>query len=122
MNTKEKVQRLLFEKADALVTQSSSKMANLIDPSFVYINSYGKQSNKSEYIEQCCSSGKLKFKSQKIENLEVLDFGSFAVATMILQDEFEYLGEPYKGSFRSMCVFRKDGTNWRWAAGQTNEA
>lgn len=122
MSTKEQIQSLVFEKADALVKQSTSKLANLIDPSFIYVNSHGKKSNKSEYIEQCCSSGKLKFKSQKIENLDVQDFGTFAVATMILHDEFEYSGELHKGSFRSMCIFKKDGSNWLWSAGQTSEA
>jgi hypothetical protein len=120
MNTVEEISLLLSRKARALVEQSYDQLNEILDDSFVYVNSQGKKSSKAEYIK-LCTSGALNFQSQKFENLEIQDFGSFALATMILHDEFEYSGESYKGIFRSFCVFRKTNSKWYWAGGQTSE-
>lgn len=118
--SKQEIETLLNDKADALVKQNTEKLNMLLAPSFVYVNSHGKKSNKNQYVDQF-SSGLLKFKSQRFENIEITDFGTFAVATMTVHDEFEYSGTPYKGLFHSLSVFKKVESKWYWAAGQTFE-
>jgi hypothetical protein len=38
---------------------------------------------------------------------------------MIVHDQLDYSGALVSGVFRSLCVFRKAGARWLWAAGQT---
>lgn len=120
MSLNNEIENLLREKAAALIAQDTEKLGSLIDPSFVYVNSHGKKSDKKQYVDQFFW-GLLKFKSQRFENIQATDFGDFAVATMTVHDEFEYSGTPYNGVFQSMCVFKKVESNWYWAAGQTFE-
>ncbi len=94
MNTLEQINKVLSAKAEALIARSSVHLSEIIDDDFIYINSQGKKLNKAQYIEQC-TVGALKFKSQRFENIEIQDFDSFAVATMILHDEFEYSDQFY---------------------------
>ena len=121
MSAETEIKQVLAQKARALIQQSALQLEELLDPNFIYVNSYGKKLNKQQYIDHCCTSGVLRFLQQNFEQVEIRDYGSFAVATMIIKDEFEYSGTLHRGSFLSLCVFRRLGTVWRWAAGQTSE-
>ena len=115
----EEIRAVLTAKASALLRRSADDMAALLHPDFVYVNAGGHKLNKAEYIDVGCTSGKLVFRSQKVSELEVRQFGDCAVATMILDDQFALDGREITATFRSLCIFtRKDG-RWLWAAGQT---
>jgi hypothetical protein len=122
MSFTEQIRNVLTAKAEALVKQDARVLTEILDDSFVYVNSSGNRSKKQQYIGLCCTSGKMKFLSQSFENIEVQDFGPFAVATLIVHDEFDYSGKSHSGVFRSLCVFKKYGQKWLWAAGQTMSA
>jgi uncharacterized protein (TIGR02246 family) len=115
----EEIQAVLAAKASALLRRSADDMAALLHPDFVYVTAGGYKLDKAEYIDVGCTSGKLVFRSQKVSELEVRQFGDCAVATMVLDDQFALDGREITATFRSLCVFtRKDG-RWLWAAGQT---
>ena len=98
-----------------------TELERILDEDFVYVNSHGKKSSRAAYIE-LCTSGNLRFYRQDVEGLEVQDFGRFALATMILSDEFDYSGQRYNGKFLSFSVFRRTDDGWKWSGGQTREA
>jgi ketosteroid isomerase-like protein len=54
-----------------------------------------------------------------VSELDVRLFGGCAVATMLLNDEFTMDGREVAATYRSLCVFTRDGGRWVWAAGQT---
>jgi uncharacterized protein (TIGR02246 family) len=115
----DEISAVLAAKASALLRRSADDMATLLHPDFVYVNVGGYKLNKAQYIDVGCTSGKLVFRSQKVRELEVQQFGDCAVATMTLDDQFALDGREITATFRSLCVFtRKDG-RWLWAAGQT---
>jgi ketosteroid isomerase-like protein len=115
----EEIRAVLAGKASALSRRSADDMAALLHPDFVYVNAGGYKLNKAEYIDVGCTSGKLVFRSQKVSELDVRQFGDCAVATMTLDDQFALDGREITATFRSLCIFtRKDG-RWLWAAGQT---
>jgi hypothetical protein len=118
-NATDDVRRLLAAKADALVTRAASTLEEILDPLFVYVNARGQRFDKRTYIESFCISGRVIFKSQAFADVDVQDFGSFAVATMTVLDFFEVRGEPVSGAFRSLCVFRRAEAAWLWSAGHT---
>ncbi len=113
------IRAVLTAKADALVRRAADALAALIHDDFVYVNAGGTRFDKAGYIDTYCASGKVLFRAQRIEELEVRSFGSFAVATMIVDDRFSAGGQDIAATYRSLCVFAHTDGGWRWAAGQT---
>lgn len=119
MAVSDEIAAVLRAKAEGLVTKSEKGHSEIIDPAFVYVNSRGVKSRKSEYISRIRQATDWSFGGQDLEELEVTDFGSFAVATMIVHDQFVHSGGTTKRTYRSLCVFRKVDGRWIWVAGQT---
>jgi len=120
----EEIRQVLEAKADALLRRSADDMAALLHPDFVYVNAGGYKFDKAGYIENGCTSGRLVFRSQRVSELEVRQFDDFAVATMLLNDQFfsQLEGREVSGTYRSLCVFSKKEGRWQWIAGQTMRA
>ena len=112
---------VLAAKADALRRRSAEDMATLLHPDFVYVNAGGVKLDKAAYIDVGCTSGRLIFRQQQVSELEVRQFDDFAVATMLLNDQFfsALEGREVFGTYRSLCVFSKKEGRWQWIAGQT---
>ena len=110
---------VLLAKADALSRRSADDMAALLHPDFVYVTAGGYKLDKAGYIDNGCTSGRLIFRSQKVSELDVRQFGNTAVATMVLDDHFALEGREIKATFKSLCVFARQDGRWLWAAGQT---
>jgi ketosteroid isomerase-like protein len=115
----EEISAVLAAKVNALLRRSADDMAALLHPDFVYVNAAGYKLDKADYIKLGVTSGKMIFGSQKVSELEVRQFGGCAVATMVLDDEFTLDGREITATYRSLCVFAKEGERWLWAAGQT---
>ncbi|SRR5260370_4156235 len=115
----EEIRTVLTAKAGALLRRSADDMAALLHPDFVYVTAGGYKHDKASYIDINCTSGKMVFRSQKVSELEVRQFGDVAVATMVLDDHFALDGREVTATFRSLCVFTRKGGRWLWAAGQT---
>lgn len=118
-STTDAIRAVLERKAAALKQRSAAKLLELLEAEFVYVTASGRRLRRDAYVENGTGSHGLRFQSQEIEGLEVADFGDMAVATMILHDRFEVQGHPVAETYRSFCVFRKCGTTWLWAGGQT---
>lgn len=119
MAVAEEIAAVLKTKAEGLITRSSKILSDLLDPAFVYVSAGGSKSGKQAYIDRVCKAANWSFGRQLVENLEVRDFGDFAVATMTLHDQFIHSSGTAERTYLSLCVFRKEGGRWLWVAGQT---
>jgi hypothetical protein len=119
MTLSDQIQAVLQTKAKALVDKSSAMLSEITDPAFVYVTSRGTRVDRDAYIARVCAATDWRFGSQTVENLQVVEFETFAVATMILHDEFVHAGGTIARTYQSMCVFRRVGETWLWVAGQT---
>lgn len=120
MSATERVRAVLEMKAAALVNKSPDILDRMIDPLFLYVNSRGNKFSKEEYIAAYCRSGAIRFLNQHLSNIEVIDYGDFAIASLTIEDHIEQQGAMSSGQYRSLCVFRRDGDRWLWIAGQTS--
>ena len=117
MSLVEEIEAALKAKAEALVIKSPQILSELLDPAFVYVSAGGSRSDKQGYIDRVCKAAGWRFGRQVVENLQIKDFGTFAVATMTLHDRFLHSSGAVDRTYLSLCVFRKEGGRWLWAAG-----
>ena len=118
-STTDEVRAVLERKAAALKQRSAPMLQELLEAEFVYVTASGRRLRRDAYVENGTGPHGLRFQSQEIEGLEVADFGNMAIATMILHDRFESQGQAVAETYRSFCVFRRHGSAWLWAGGQT---
>jgi hypothetical protein len=118
-STTDEVRAVLERKAAALKRRSAPMLQELLEAEFVYVTASGRRLRRDAYVENGTGPHGLRFQSQEIEGLEVADFGNMAIATMILHDRFESQGQAVAETYRSFCVFRRHGSAWLWAGGQT---
>jgi len=118
-STTGEVRAVLERKSAALKERSAPKLLELLEAEFVYVTASGRRLRRDAYVENGTGPHGLRFQSQEIEGLDVADFGDVAIATMILHDRFESAGQNVSETYRSFCVFRKHGSAWLWAGGQT---
>jgi ketosteroid isomerase-like protein len=116
------IRQVLAAKADAMVRRSAETLTALLHDDFIYVNAGGTRFDKTGYVETYCTSGKVIFLEQQIDDLSVRTFPGFAVATLILRDRFSAGGREIQAMYRSLCVFAQVGGRWLWAAGQTTPA
>lgn len=105
-----------------MVRRSAETLAALLHDDFVYINASGRRFDKIGYVESYCTSGRVVFLEQQIDDLSVREFTGSAVATFILHDRFSVGGREIRATYRSLCVFTNVDGMWLWAAGQTMPA
>jgi ketosteroid isomerase-like protein len=118
-STTDEVRTVLERKAAALKQRSAPKLLELLEENFVYVTASGRRLRRDDYVENGTGPHGLRFRSQEIEGLDVADFGDVAIATMILHDRFDVEGQAVSETYRSFCVFRRHGSAWLWAGGQT---
>ena len=119
MTASDEIAQLLRLKASFLVGKSSSELMEIFYPGFVYINASGKRFDRQRYVTTFCGPEGIRFHSQSFDDLQVQDFGPFAVATMNVHDVLEFKGKLHSGILRSLCVFGRNGDRRLWSAGQT---
>ncbi len=105
-----------------MVRRSAETLAALLHDDFIYVNAGGTSFDKAGYIETYCTSGKVVFLEQKIDDLSVREFPGFTVATLTLHDRFSAAEHEIQSTYRSLCVFAEADGKWLWAAGQTMPA
>ncbi|WP_296331231.1 nuclear transport factor 2 family protein [Reyranella sp.] len=113
------IRQVLAAKADAMVRRSAETLTALLHDDFIYVNAGGTRFDKLGYIETYCTSGKVVFHEQEIDDLLVGEFPGFAVATLTVRDRFNAGGREVLATYRSLCVFTDANGKWLWAAGQT---
>ena len=102
--------------------RSAKTLTALLHDDFVYVNASGTKFDKTGYVETYCTSGKVIFLEQHIDDLSVREFPGFAVATLTLRDRFSAGGRDVRATYRSLCLFAETDGRWLWAAGQTMPA
>lgn len=105
-----------------MVRRSAGTLAALLHDDFVYVNAGGTRFDKAGYVETYCTSGRVVFLEQRIDDLSVTEFPGFAVATLTLRDRFSAGGREIQATYRSLCVFAEANGKWLWTAGQTMAA
>ena len=119
MNHDGLIRTFLVSKADALVARNAAFFEQSLHLDFVYLNTRGIRFDKRSYIDQFSVVGKSKFLSQKIDDIQISVFETFAVATMNVDDTFETESGKSAYRFKSLCVFCFQDSKCLWVAGQT---
>ena len=114
----EEIRAAVAAKTSALIRRSADDMAVLIHPDFLYVTAGGKTLTKADYIDVAVN-GRFVYKGQQVRELEVRLFGTTAVASMLIDDQYEIEGRPVSETFYGLSVFSWTDGRWLWAAGQT---
>ena len=114
----EEIRAAIVAKSSALVRRSADDIAALIHPDFFLVTSGGKTLTKADYIDVAIR-GKFIYHNQQVSELEVRLFGTTAVASMLIDDEYEIEGRAVSETFYGLSVFSWTDGRWLWAAGQT---
>lgn len=101
-----------------MVRRPAETLAALLHDDFVYVNAGGIRFDKLGYIETYCTSGKVVFLEQEIDDLVLSEFPGFTVATLTVHDRFNAGGNEIRATYLSLCVFTYASGKWLWAAGQ----
>lgn|SRR6476619_609004 len=114
----EEIRTAVAAKTSALIRRSADDMAVLIHPDFLYVTAGGKTLTKADYIDVAVN-GRFVYQGQQVRELEVRLFGTTAVASMLIDDEYEIEGRAVSETFYGLSVFSWTDGRWLWAAGQT---
>ena len=114
----EEIRAAVAAKTSALIRRSADDMAVLIHPDFLYVTAGGKTLTKADYIDVAVN-GRFVYQGQQVRELQVRLFGTTAVASMLLDDQYEIEGRAVTETFHGLPVFSWTDGRWLWAAGQT---
>jgi hypothetical protein len=114
----EEIRAAVAAKSSALVLRSADDLAVLIHPDFLYVTAGGKTLTKADYVDVAVN-GRFVYHGQQVRELEVRLFGTTAVASMLIDDQYEIEGRAVSETFYGLSVFSWTDGRWLWAAGQT---
>ncbi|HEY2872833.1 MAG TPA: nuclear transport factor 2 family protein [Reyranella sp.] len=114
----EEIRTAVAAKSSALVRRSADDLAVLIHPDFLYVTAGGKTLTKADYVDVAVN-GRFVYHGQQVRELEVRLFGTTAVASMLIDDQYEIEGRAVSETFYGLSVFSWTDGHWLWAAGQT---
>jgi len=114
----EEIRAAIAAKSSALVRRSADDIDALIHPDFLLVTAGGKTLSKADYIDVAIT-GKFVYHNQQVRELEVRLFGTTAVASMIMDDQYTIDGREVTESFYGLSVFTYVDGRWLWAASQT---
>jgi hypothetical protein len=114
----EEIRAAIVAKSSALVRRSADDIAALIHPDFLLVTAGGKALTKADYIDVAIR-GKFVYHNQQVRELEVRLFGTTAVASMLMDDQYTIEGREVAETFYALSVYTWTDGRWLWAAGQT---
>jgi uncharacterized protein (TIGR02246 family) len=114
----EEIRAAIAAKSSALVRRSADDVAALIHPDFLFVTAGGKTLTKADYIDVAIR-GKFIYHNQQVSELEVRLFGTTAVASMVVDDQYAIDGREVTATFCALSVFSWTDGRWLWIAGQT---
>jgi uncharacterized protein DUF4440 len=114
----EEIRAAVAAKSNALVRRSAADLAALIHSDFLYVTAGGKTLTKADYIDVAVK-GRFVYRDQQVRELDVRLFGTIAVASMLMDDQYEIEGRPVAETFYGLSVFNYIDGHWLWVAGQT---
>lgn len=121
-NTKagQKVLKLNEEFDKAIAAQNAAEYERILADDFIFTNSSGKVTNKSEELAQV-RSGDFKYESVKSEDVRVKVYGKTAVVTGRFIARVQHKGNDFAISERYTAVFVKRGSGWQMAVEHASE-
>jgi len=114
----EEIRAAVAAKTSALIRRSADDMAVLIHPDFLYVTAGGKTLTKADYIDVAVN-GRFVYQGQQVRELQVRLFGTTAVASMVVDDQYAIDGREVTATFCALSVFSWTDGRWLWVAGQT---
>jgi hypothetical protein len=114
----EEIRAAVAAKSSALVRRSADDLSTLIHPDFLYVTAGGKTLTRADYVDVAVN-GRFVYHNQQVRELEVRLFGTTAVASMLIDDQYEIEGREVAETFYGLSVFTWTDGRWLWAAGQT---
>ena len=105
-------------KSRALIRRSADDMDALIHSDFLFVTAGGKTLTKADYIDVAVN-GKFIYHNQQVRELEVRLFGTTAVASMVVDDDYTIDDREVSATFLGLSVFTWTDGRWLWVAGQT---
>src|SRR6185436_12563731 len=100
----EEIRAAIAAKSSALVRRSADDVAALIHPDFLFVTAGGKTLTKADYIDVAIR-GKFIYHNQQVSELEVRLFGTTAVASMVVDDQYAIDGREVTATFCALSVF-----------------
>jgi hypothetical protein len=94
----EEIRAAVAAKTAALIRRSAEDMAVLIHPDFLYVTAGGKTLTTADYLEVAVN-GRFVYQGQRVRELEVRLFGTTAVASMLIDDQYEIEGRAVAETF-----------------------
>ena len=114
----EEIRAVIAAKSGALVRRSADELATLIHPDFLYVTAGGKILTKADYIDVSVK-GRFVYHDQQVRELEVRLFGTTALASMLLDDQYAIEGREVSETFYGFSAFTYVDGRWLWVGGQT---
>ena len=114
----EEIRAAVAAKTSALIRRSADDMAVLIHPDFLYVTAGGKTLTKADYIDVAVN-GRFVYQGQQVRELQVRLFGTTAVASMVVEDNYTIDDREVTATFYGLSVFSWADGRWLWVAGQT---
>jgi hypothetical protein len=114
----EEIRAAVAAKSDALVRRSADDLSVLIHPDFLYVTAGGKSLTKADYIDVAVK-GRFIYHGQTVRELDVRLFGTIAVASMVMDDQYTIEGREVRETFYGLSIFNYVDGRWLWVAGQT---
>jgi hypothetical protein len=123
------VNDLTFQIIELTIQASSPESASsaieslrdILDDQFLYRNLNGVLYQKDSFL-QSLADGKFRVFERSFRSTWTPYSGDCSLNAFTTAGEIEFEDGFWRGTFNSVYVFRKVGTTWKWAGGQTSSA
>lgn len=112
MSTETEIKEIGARWAEAELAGDTKVLDELAAPDFRLVGPFGFILDRDQWLGRY-RGGKLVNTALTWEDVEVRDFGTFAVATGMQVQETTYDGRPNNGKFRISHVFARAGDTWK---------
>lgn len=113
----EEIRAAIAAKSRALIGRSEADILALLHPDLLLVTAGGKILSRADYIDVAIR-GDLVFREQQVRELEMRQFGTTAVANLLVDDCYLIDGREIRQTFQALWVFIRTDGRWLWVAGQ----
>jgi hypothetical protein len=106
------------ERGRALAERDWAAFEAALHPEFVYTNAQGTRIGRAEYVA-FVRDGPLRWRDQRLEDVQVAAAGPVAVLTARVVDDVEVDGAPHLLRFVTTQTYMRGEAGWLYLAGHT---
>lgn len=117
-NEEQAVRQLISNLAKALQTNNAAALDSIYADSYTFVGVNGVLATKAERLD-AIKSGKLKYKSLSLDNVNIKMYGDAAVATFNGEGKFAPGNENLDGKFMTTATFIKSNGRWVQVAAES---